>query len=118
MVAGPPSGEDLKFHGNPSMHLHLVTIHAMPSPPAVPLAAACLKAYLDSRSAKKITTTCAEFFSGSDIDAVAASVLAAGADVIALPLYLWNREECCRLASVLRRERPGLTIIAGGPEAT
>jgi len=46
------------------MHLHLVTIHAMPSAQAVPLAAAFLKAYLDGRPDPKqtFTVTCAEYF--------------------------------------------------------
>ncbi|HWI41672.1 MAG TPA: cobalamin-dependent protein, partial [Verrucomicrobiae bacterium] len=101
------------------MHLHLLTIHATPSPQAVPLAAASLKAYLDSRpELAPLRVTLAEYFSGTPADRVCREVLESGAAVVALPLYLWNREECCSLAAMLRREAPELILLAGGPEAT
>ncbi|MSM38451.1 MAG: DUF4080 domain-containing protein [Geobacter sp.] len=102
------------------MHLHLVTIHAMHSPQAVPLAAASLKAFLDARDNRNppVTVTCAEIFSGTPLDAVAGEILALEPDMVGFPLYVWNRAECCGLAELLRRAAPGLMIIAGGPEAT
>jgi len=102
------------------MHLHLVTIHAMHSPQAVPMAAASLKAFLDARDNRNppVTVTCAEFFSGTPLDAVAGEILALAPDMVGLPLYVWNRAECCGLAAGLHRAAPGLMIIAGGPEAT
>ncbi|HEY6837117.1 MAG TPA: cobalamin-dependent protein, partial [Geobacteraceae bacterium] len=102
------------------MHLHLITIHAMPSAQAVPLAAACLKAFLDARPAPAIpaTVSCAEFYSGTPLDEVCAAILERQPDVVGLPLYVWNRLEVCALARELRRQAPGLIISAGGPEVT
>ena len=60
------------------MRLLLVTIHAYRSPQAVPLAAACLKAYLDGRPADAcpVTVSCADFFS-NDYDGGAAFLILA-----------------------------------------
>jgi hypothetical protein len=102
------------------MHLHLVTIHATPSAQAVPLAAASLKAYLDARPApaRPVTVSCAEFFSGAPVEELCAAILARQPDLVGLPLYVWNRVECCALARKLRRRAPGLILSAGGPEVT
>lgn len=103
-----------------TMHLHLVTIHATPSAQAVPLAAAFLKAFLDARPApaRPVTVSCAEFFSGTSLEEVCDAILAQGPDLVGLPLYVWNRVECCALAHELRRRAPKLVLCAGGPEAT
>lgn len=102
------------------MHLHLVTIHAMPSAQAVPLAAAFLKASLDGRPEPKtpVTVTTAEYFSGTSLDQIAAEIVAQQADIVGFPVYLWNRADCCALVSRLRQQRPQQLLIGGGPEAT
>lgn len=102
------------------MHLHLVTIHAMPSPQALPLAAVYLKAYLDARPTpvQPVTVTCDEFYSGTPCDDICNAILAAKPNIVGFPLYVWNRLECCAVAKQLRLEAPELKIIAGGPEAT
>ncbi len=102
------------------MHLHLVTIHAMPSAQAVPLAAAFLKAYLDGRPDPKqtFTVTCAEHFSGTPLEQISREVVAVAPDVVGFPVYLWNRADCCTLVSRLRQQCPQLLLIGGGPEAT
>lgn len=102
------------------MHLHLVTIHAMPSAQSVPLAAAFLKAYLDGRLEPKapVTVTTAEYFSGTPLDRIVAEIVAQQADVVGFPVYLWNRADCCSLVSRLRQQCPQLLLIGGGPEAT
>lgn len=102
------------------MHLHLITLHAMPSAQAVPLAAAFLKAYLDGRLEPKaaVTVTTAEYFCGTPLDRIAAEIVAQQADVVGFPVYLWNRADCCALVQQLRRQCPDLLLIGGGPEAT
>jgi len=101
------------------MRLLLVTIHAYRSPQAVPLAAACLKAYLDGRpAARPATVSLADFYCGDPLEDVYRAIMAERPDLVAFPMYVWNRAECCRLAVMLRCAAPGLTIIAGGPEAT
>lgn len=37
--------------------------------------------------------------------------------VLALSLYLWNIERSLRLAAAVKRQLPGLRVVAGGPEA-
>jgi radical SAM superfamily enzyme YgiQ (UPF0313 family) len=102
------------------MHLHLVTIHAMPSPQAVPLAAASLKVYLDSRTdtSHPVTVSCSEFYSGTAPEKVASAILATNPDVVGFPVYVWNRDECCAIVKLLRSAAPDLKIMAGGPEIT
>ncbi|MGE0156433.1 MAG: radical SAM protein [Geobacter sp.] len=102
------------------MHLHLVTIHAMPSAQSVPLAAAFLKASLDGRPepTAPVTVTTAEYFCGTPLDRIAAEIVAQQADIVGFPVYLWNRADCCSLVSRLRQQCPQLLLIGGGPEAT
>ncbi|MHC1699135.1 MAG: radical SAM protein [Geobacteraceae bacterium] len=102
------------------MHLHLVTIHAFPSPQAVPLAAACLKASLEVRSTavRAGTVSCSDYFCGDSPEEISRALLATEPDLVGFSLYAWNRDECLALAEKLRREVPELTIFAGGPEAT
>lgn len=103
-----------------AMNLHLVTLHAMPSAQAVPLAAAFLKAYLDQQPAlqKQATVSMAEFFCGTPLDQIQQAILAQNPDVVGLPVYVWNRHDCCELAKRLRAARPELLLVAGGPEVT
>lgn len=105
--------------GHP-LHLHFITIHAMPSPQAVPLAAACLKSFLDSRpeATAFVTVTCSEYFSGTPLDEICAATLSISPDVVALPIYVWNRVECRDIAEKLRSAAPGIIIMGGGPEVT
>lgn len=102
------------------MNLHLVTLHAMPSAQAVPLAAAFLKASLDQQPSLhgKATVSMAEFFCGTPLGQIQQGILAQSPDVVGLPVYVWNRADCCELARQLRQARPKLLLVAGGPEAT
>lgn len=102
------------------MHILFVTIHAYRSPQAVPLAAACLKAALDSRllTSHKLEVNFTDFFSGDSPDDILHLILKSETDLVGFPLYVWNRSECCSLVRRLRREKPSMFVIAGGPEAT
>ncbi|WP_306534454.1 B12-binding domain-containing radical SAM protein [Geobacter sp.] len=102
------------------MKVVLVAIHPSPSPQAVPLANAFLKAYLatDEELAARVTVTLCDFLCADSPDACAAEILAHEPDAVGFSLYLWNPEASARVVAVLRRERPGLVIFAGGPEAT
>lgn len=102
------------------MHLHLVTIHAMPSPQAVPLAAASLKVYLDSRSdiSHPVNVTCSEFYSGTPVKDIVHAIINESPDIVGFPVYVWNRYECCAIAKELRGALPEVKILAGGPEVT
>lgn len=102
------------------MHLHLITLHAMPSAQAVPLAAAFIKAYLDQAPALQGygSTTTAEFFCGTPLEQILAEIKELQPTIVGLPVYVWNRLECCKLITMLRQQFPDLLLIAGGPEAT
>lgn len=103
-----------------SMLLTLVTIHAFPSPQAVPLAAACLEASLDSLSAapRPVAVTRSDLFHGDSLDSACHAIVAGSPDLVGFSLYAWNREEAGVLAGMLRRAKPSLVIFAGGPEAS
>lgn len=102
------------------MRLHLVTIHAFPSPQAVPLAAACIKAFLDSRqpTSHRLHVSLSDFFSGDSVNDMHRVILKEKPDLVGFSMYVWNREQCSHLARMLRRELPSLVLFAGGPEAT
>ncbi len=92
----------------------------MPSAQAVPLAAAFLQAFLDLQPElqHRTTITTTEFFCGTPLEQLVQAILQQQPDMVGLPVYVWNRLECCELATRLRQSCPGLLLIAGGPEAT
>jgi radical SAM superfamily enzyme YgiQ (UPF0313 family) len=98
------------------MHIVLATLHVRPSAQAVPLAAACLAAALPERLRQQ--TRLLDFFPGEDDERLLAAILAGDPDLVAFPLYLWNRQRALSLSRSLRRRRPELFLLAGGPEAT
>lgn len=102
------------------MKVLLVAIHPSPSPQAVPLANAFLKAYLmiDEGLADKVSVELCDLFAGQPAATCVSAILAEKPDAVGFSMYLWNRGECLELAAGLRREKPELTIFAGGPEPT
>ena len=52
----------------------------------------------------------------ADNAALLAAVLALEPDVIGATLYLWNVERTLRLLAALKRQRPSLRTVVGGPE--
>jgi radical SAM superfamily enzyme YgiQ (UPF0313 family) len=102
------------------MRIVLAAIHPYPSPQALPLANAFLKAYLGSEAnlAGKVAVELCDFFVGHTIDNSLSTILAQRPDAVGISIYLWNREMACELALALRRAKPNLVIFAGGPEPT
>jgi len=101
---------------SPSMRITLATLHVRPSAQAVPLAAACLAAALPENLRQQ--TLMLDLFPGEDDERLLTMLLAGDPDLVAFPLYLWNRQRILSLASRLRQLRPKLFLLAGGPEAT
>lgn len=98
------------------MRIVFATLHVRPSAQAVPLAAGCLAAALPEalrRDARLI-----DLFPAQSLDEMAERILETAPDLIALSVYVWNRDRLLALAALLRRLRPALRILAGGPEAT
>jgi len=102
------------------VHVILASIHAQPSPQAVPLATAFLKAVLatDEGLSARVSVSLAECFAHQEAAAAAGAILAESPHAVGFSLYLWNRELCRGIVDALRRQRPELIIFAGGPEAT
>ncbi|MDX9709185.1 MAG: B12-binding domain-containing radical SAM protein [Trichloromonas sp.] len=96
------------------MRILLPTLHVRPSPQAVPLAAACLKAALPEESRRR--TALLDLYPRQSDAEMLAVILAAAPDLVAFPLYVWNRRRLLTLARQLRQARPGLLLVAGGPE--
>lgn len=98
------------------MNIVLATLHVRSSAQAVPLAAACLAAALPENLRRQ--TRLLDFFPGEADEALLAKILADDPDLVAFPLYLWNRRRVLNLARSLRRRRPEIFLLGGGPEAT
>src|SRR6185369_9211864 len=101
--------------GTRPLRVTLVAIHTYPSPQAVPLANAFLKGYAaDAR----VDIELVDFFATQTVDECVAMLVAQQAEVIGFSMYVWNRALCLEIARELVRRLPGITIFAGGPEAT
>jgi len=98
------------------MNIVLPTLHVRRSPQAVPLAAACLAATLADQPA--LSAKLFDFFPDQTDAAIIETIVAAEPDLIAIPLYTWNRADWLRIAATLKKLRPNLVLVAGGPEAT
>lgn len=99
------------------MKIIFATLHVRRSAQAVPLAAGCLAAALP----EKLRRTCVllDFFLDEQPETMLARILAVKPDLVALPIYAWNRTVALRLARRLRAAAgPELLLVAGGPEAT
>lgn len=96
------------------MRILLPTLHVRPSPQAVPLAAACLKAALPEDSRRR--TSLLDLYPRQSDAEMLAEILAAAPDLVAFPLYVWNRRRLLTLARQLRQSRPDLLLVVGGPE--
>jgi radical SAM superfamily enzyme YgiQ (UPF0313 family) len=57
-----------------------------------------------------------EFDAGLRTAEMVEAVLSLKPKIVGLGVYVWNAAECARLAAELRRLRPELTIVLGGPE--
>jgi radical SAM superfamily enzyme YgiQ (UPF0313 family) len=102
------------------MRILLVAIHPYPSPQALSLGNAFLKAFLsaDAPLSDRISLALSDFFVGQGVDACLSAILAENPDAVGISIYLWNRGMARELATALRRAKPHLPIFAGGPEAT
>lgn len=101
------------------MRITLIAVHPYPSPQAVPLANAFLQSYL--AAAPRLTAVeveRADFFLGQAAAGCVDTIAALQPELVGFSVYVWNRALCREIADELRRRLPGITIFAGGPEAT
>jgi len=99
-----------------SLRISMATLHVRRSAQSVALAAGCLAAALPGKWAEAVELL--DFFPDQDDAAICSAILATRPDLVIFPLYLWNRQAVCRIATLLRRKSPSLRLAAGGPEAT
>jgi hypothetical protein len=101
------------------MRITLVAVHPYPSPQAIPLANAYLQSYLTAVAPNiAIEIARSDFFLHQEPADCVAEIVTLRPAAVGFSLYVWNRRMCCDMADELRRCLPGVTIFAGGPEAT
>jgi len=98
------------------MRILLPTLHVRRSAQAVALAAGNLKAALPAE--QQLQTELLDLYLEQPLDAQLQQILASQPELVAFPLYVWNRQPVLQLCRELRRQQPGLTLLAGGPEAS
>ena len=98
------------------MKMVFCTLHVRRSSQAVPLAAGCLAAALPAGLCT--STRLVDAYPEQSDHEILAAILSASPDVVAFPVYVWNRQRIIRLARQLRQSSRSVYLIAGGPEAT
>lgn len=94
----------------------IATLHLRRSRQAISLAAGNLKAALPPQQQENCRLC--DLFPEMSLDSMAEQLLATEPDLVAFPLYLWNRETLFELARRLKNLRPELLLATGGPEAS
>jgi len=98
------------------MKIVLATLHARRSAQAVSLAAGSLAAALPEPL--RTGAVLLDLFPGVPAISWRDAILSYAPDLVALPLYSWNRDAALELARLLRVANPNLRLVAGGPEAS
>ena len=98
------------------MKIVLPTLHVRHSPQAVSLAAANLIASLGDQS--DIDCQLLDFFPDNSEETICNVILAAQPDLVAIPLYSWNRRTMLGVSRLLKQHHPDILFLGGGPEAT
>jgi len=98
------------------MRILLPTLHVRRSAQAVALAAGNLKAALPPEQQHQ--TELLDLFLDQTLDAQLKLITDRRPELVAFPLYVWNRQPVLQLCCELRRQQPDLVLLAGGPEAS
>ncbi len=114
--------------------MRLIPVCAIPaeiSPQALPLGAASIVAainrHFEERPLDSETTVAARLVSfppsptpalDDCADSIARLLLELQPAAICFSLFVWNRRILAQAAAIIRREAPGIPLIAGGPEVT
>ena len=98
------------------MKIVLPTLHVRHSHQAVPLAAANLTAALVDRPGFECQLL--DFFPDNPESEICSTILAAEPDLVAIPLYSWNRRTMLSVSRTLKQHNPDIFLMGGGPEAT
>ncbi len=100
--------------------LKLASIHIKDSTQAVPLAAASLKAQLDSvpSISRSLDVTFHDYYIDNSADFIAQDICRNIPDMIGFSTYLWNRHIVLAICRIIKAKFPDVLLFAGGPEAT
>jgi len=100
--------------------LKLVSIHIKDSTQAVPLAAASLKAQLDSVHSISggLDVFFHDYYVDNSADFIAQDICKNIPDMIGFSTYLWNRHLVLAICWLIKKKFPAVVLFAGGPEAT
>ena len=98
------------------MNIVFCTLHVRRSTQAVSLAAGCLAAALPPGLCK--SSVLVDCFSEQTDQHILDTIMASNPDIVAFPVYVWNRQRVIKLAKQLHLLNSRLYLIAGGPEAT
>ena len=97
------------------MRICLATVHTTAA--FIPLALLYLKAYLVHRTGvEPDDIAIREFPRNADPDHVADTILADNPDVVGLSCYVWNITTFREVVRQIKRARPSVRIVLGGPE--
>ncbi len=98
------------------MKIVFCTLHVRRSIQAVSLAAGCLAAALplDLRQSCVLL----DFFPDQTDQEILSAILEAKPDIVAFPVYVWNRQRLIGIARQLHQINDQFYLVAGGPEAT
>ena len=100
------------------MKLVLVAIHIKASSRAVPLGPAMIASVIRKTFGEVIQTSILNFFLDQKAAACADRILESEPSHVGFSMYVWNRSLVLQIAAILKQQRPGLVVFAGGAEAT
>ncbi len=100
--------------------LILVSIHIKDSPQAIPLAAASLKAQLDSVDSitQRLDVSFHDYTVDNSVDFITEDLCKNIPDMIGFSTYLWNKHRVCEICRLIKKKFPAMMLFAGGAEAT
>ena len=100
--------------------LKLVSIHITNSPQAVPLAAASLKAQLNSDPSinQKLEVSLNDYYVNDTAGTIAEDICRDRPDMVGFSTYLWNRHLVLETCRIIKNGYPKIILLAGGAEAT
>ncbi|MDG5469307.1 DUF4080 domain-containing protein [Deltaproteobacteria bacterium IMCC39524] len=98
------------------MKIVFCTLHVRRSTQAISLAAGCLASALPEPLSQ--TSTLVDAFPDQSDQEILTMILQTQPDVVAFPVYVWNRLRLIVIAKKLHKQAPHIRLIAGGPEAT
>lgn len=77
-----------------------------------------IAAYLNATSANSDNNIVREYTTQTPILNIMADIQPLSPEIIALAVYIWNKEETLRLTKVIKQVMPNCIIVLGGPEVS